>query len=525
MRFTATERVQPAPESTVRVWSPQQQAVFAAVETSPRRDTPQVTSAEVTVASVSNLLVEAVAGSGKTTTLVEACNRMAGTVAFCAYNKKIADEIKVRVRGMSHVTAGTFHSFGFAAWRNANPGTLKVEGGKSRILGSQLGLEYGLRKFAAAGVAILKQAMIEPEAVDTAAYDLFDYYDIWDDLPEEYTQSDGIRACEELLIASIKESGRLIDFDDMIYMPLIKASRFPQFDWVLIDEAQDSNKVRRMLASEMLKPGGRILAVGDRHQAIYGFTGADNDALDIIKRDFRCVELPLTVTYRCPKAVVEHAREFVSHITAADNAPQGEVVLMYTVDFWKKEARNLRKDDAILCRNTRPLVSLAFELIRNNIGCHVEGREIGESLIKLVDKFPSARSLVELSKNLDDYLRSEGERLLAKGQDGKYAGLCDRIETLQVVIENLDGKGDPMEVKLKLSLLFGDTTPGQPSPSTTLATIHKAKGREWDRVFLWGRNLYMPSRFAKQQWQKQQENNLIYVAITRAKARLVEVSV
>jgi superfamily I DNA/RNA helicase len=67
--------------------------------------------------------VEAVAGAGKTTTLIEATKRMRGNVALCAFNKKIADEINERVKPLNlrGVKAGTFHSFGFGAWRNVAP--------------------------------------------------------------------------------------------------------------------------------------------------------------------------------------------------------------------------------------------------------------------------------------------------------------------------------------------------------------------------------------------------------------------
>lgn len=501
-----------APKET-REWSLQQAAIFAAVAN------------PVDQGSGRNLQVEAVAGSGKTTTLVEACSRMQGSVAFCAYNKKIADEIKVRIANMGNVNAGTFHSFGFAAWRNANPGAkLRVEGGKLRILAAQLGQAWELRKFTTKAVGLLKQSMVlwdDPREILEA---VFDHHNAWDELDSDLTYEDGIAGCRELLRASNVESHKLIDFDDMLYMPLLRGVTFPQYDWVLIDEAQDSNKVRRSVAALLLKPGGRLVAVGDRHQAIYGFTGADNNAMDIIRQEFDCKELPLTVTYRCPKAVVRHAQKYVDHIQAHESAPEGAVIKIDITQFWLKYKNEMVKEDAILCRNTKPLIDLAFELIRNNIGCHVEGREIGESLIKLVDKFSSCKTLDDLRDRLVEYKSLEMEKLVAKEQWGKAAGIEDRVDTLLVVIDSLDGRGDPMEVKLKLSILFGDTTPGQPSPSLSLATIHKSKGREWDRVFIWGANLYQPSKYAKKDWQKQQEDNLRYVAITRAKKVLVEVS-
>ena len=78
------------------------------------------------------------------------------------------------------------------------------------------------------------------------------------------------------------------------------------------------------------------------------------------------------------------------------------------------------------------------------------------------------------------------------------------------------------QLSRKIATLFQDTE-GSPRKVLTLSTVHKAKGREWDRVYLYGRNRYMPSHYAKQAWEMQQENNLIYVAITRAKNELVEV--
>ena len=58
-----------------------------------------------------------------------------------------------------------------------------------------------------------------------------------------------------------------------------------------------------------------------------------------------------------------------------------------------------------------------------------------------------------------------------------------------------------------------------------LCTIHRAKGREWDRVFILGRNRYQPSKWAKTKADIEGERNLAYVAVTRAKRELVDVCV
>jgi DNA helicase-2/ATP-dependent DNA helicase PcrA len=71
-------------------------------------------------------------------------------------------------------------------------------------------------------------------------------------------------------------------------------------------------------------------------------------------------------------------------------------------------------------------------------------------------------------------------------------------------------------------LLFQDSDdPKKPRNAVTLSTVHKSKGREWPRVFLLGQEKYMPSKYARQAWQLEQEMNLIYVAYTRAMSELI----
>jgi superfamily I DNA/RNA helicase len=307
-------------------------------------------------------------------------------------------------------------------------------------------------------------------------------------------------------------------------MPVLRDVNMWQNDWVLVDEAQDTNPVRLALAKKMLRPGGRLVAVGDPCQAIYGFAGADSESLNKIAKEFNAIQLPLTVTYRCPKSIVAHARQWVNHIEAHESAPEGSVTSMLREDFDKLDGNALRKSDAVLCRNTAPLVALAFSLIRRRIACHVEGRDIGQGLIALAKRW-KVKTVGALRGRLDGYRERETERFMAKGQEAKAAQLQDKVDTLIVIMDTLT-PSDTVDAVVKIiNDLFGDTEDGKPSPSLTLCTVHKAKGREWHRVYLYGRNKFMPSRYARQDWQVEQETNLIYVAVTRAKEELIEVEV
>jgi DNA helicase-2/ATP-dependent DNA helicase PcrA len=480
--------------------------------------------------------VIAVAGAGKTTTLIDAVSLMQGSVAFMAYNKKIAVEIQDRLKAGAgpSVKAGTFHSFGFQAWRRVAP-KVQVNDKKVWNIVDELKVAEILKTFVVKLVSLAKQravGVLQRIEDDTAWFDIIDHFDVEDSIESETDNRDallaaGVDYARAALLKSISMDKEIIDFDDMIYAPLYHDSKMWQNDWVLVDEAQDTNPARRALAKKMLRPGGRALFVGDPAQAIYGFTGADNDALDIIAAEFGCIDLPLTVTFRCPKAVTARAQTWVNHITAHETAPEGSFTTLPEEEFKKVTPDAL---DAILCRNTKPLVELAYGYIRRGIGCHVEGRDIGRGLLALVGKWRT-NSVSALRDKLGCYLQRETERFLAKGQEDKAAAITDKVETLYVIIDSLPTTGaednEPTvdDLRSHIDQLFGDTPEGQQSRNLTLSTIHKAKGREWNRVFWYGRNRYQPSPFARQDWQLIQETNLMYVACTRAKQALVEVTV
>src|SRR6185369_5687661 len=99
---------------------------------------------------------------------------------------------------------------------------------------------------------------------------------------------------------------------------------------------------------------------------------ADSDSLDKIAADFSAVRFPLTVTYRCPKAVIKYAQQWVPDIEALPNAEEGKISDS-TMEEFLKLGSQLNGNAAVLCRVTKPLVALAFSCIRNRIPCKIEG--------------------------------------------------------------------------------------------------------------------------------------------------------
>jgi superfamily I DNA/RNA helicase len=489
--------------------SPQQQSVF-----------------DFVTSGTGNAFIVAVAGAGKTTTLIEACSRMAGkSVAFAAYNKKIADEIKVKVNARNlDVNVGTFHSYGFAAWRAVCSDQFRTrvqvdQYGKWDLLAEQLPEQF--HEFVKKMVSMAKQRALGVFGSirnTNEWYAIADHFNMWESLEEGVNVEEAIQHCIRTLEASNELGKKIIDFDDMIYLPVLRNANVYKHDWVLVDEAQDTNPARRALAAKMLKPGGRIIFVGDPAQAIYGFTGADADATNIIIKEFNCAELPLTVTYRCPQQVVKAAQQFVSHIQAHESAPEGSVERLSEDDFWASFS-NLRQSDAILCRNTAPLVSLAYTLIRRDIPCHVEGRDIGAGLLVLVNKWKLTRVDAFLER-LERWEIAQRERMKAKNNEVAAESITDKAETLRVMCE---GCATLEEVRTRIKRLFQDTENGH-TKTLTLSTVHKSKGREWGSVYVLDYSKRMPSRAARLAWEKEQEYNLIYVAFTRAQERLILVN-
>jgi len=476
-----------------------------------------------------NAIIRAVAGSGKTFILVEAIKLMVGKWVFLgAYNTKMGYELKEKTKGLKMVKASTLHSAGFGALR-FRYGDITVDGNKIRdivngmIEGDEQLVPYG--DFVIKLVGLAKDIGIgffnRIEEIDPWR-DIVDRFDMAEDLDGYLSVDDGIAYAQTVLKVS-NANIKVIDFSDMIYLVLINNVRILQSDWILIDECQDLNGTRRALAKKMLKPGGRAIFVGDERQAIYGFTGADHDSMDLIAKDFGTIDLPLTNTFRCPKKVVDYAKKWVNHIEAYDTNPEGEVLnKTYDEIFGGKSEYTFSADDAIICRVNAPLVELAFSLIRRGIACRIEGRDIGTQLANLANKWKVVR-LDALRNRLEGYKTREVQKALAQGKEAKAGNIADRVDCLMVLIDRAEEQ--KLDVKGLIAMIhsmFSDASDrNTPKDVLTLMSIHKSKGMEYKRVFWLGANEHSPSPYARTKEQLIQEDNLCYVASTRAMKSLV----
>lgn len=529
-----------------------------------------------------NVMIQAGAGTGKTTLLLKLLSHIEGSVFIGAFNKSIQTEIegKVACMGLDNVdvTVKTIHAAGLNAYKpNYRDPKPLVEMNKVRIMLDELGqkdVRYAkYSAFLAKLVGFAKREGVGPLVTDVYStwVDLVEHYSVDDELPTDspsfYPAEDkesprldvDAAGMEELIDLakivyqrSIKECTEELDFDDMLLAPIVYNSKFRKYDYVFLDEVQDCSAIRQEISVRMMAKGGRMVAVGDRFQNIYGFSGCRHNEMDVLRDRMKMVELPLMTTYRCPKTVVGMAAAYVPNYKAAPNAPDGlptrAVWLEPSVcvscngvvgekpcpacqgkkqpDFWD-EARGLGPDDVILCRNNKPLVELAYRLLRKGVACQIEGRDFASSLIKLCNRW-AVKELNALESKLMKYKDKEMKRWRDKGNEERAAGVEDKVDTILCLIDATREAGKTRVADLvdKINQMFGEVKDGEKPRVLTLSTIHKAKGKEWDMVYLLGRGRYMPSPWAKKEWEVHcEEVCLPYVMLTRSKKGLVEIVV
>jgi len=493
-------------------WSDQQLAIFSHVEQ-----------------GRNSLNIKARAGTGKSTVLVECANRTKGRTLLCAFNKSIADELGSRITGNPHATAATLHSVGFSQWRKIRSKN-EVDGRKVRAIAKTFSpwdkahtdvivdaVEYAKHiGFGIPGLPVIDD--------DRAWTELFDHYDLWDEVPSGITPERIIGECVKTYKESVRmacDQGR-IDFSDMLLLPLMFAQGKPElYDTVMIDECQDTSSTRRLMALHVLKTGGRVIAVGDDFQCIFHFAGATANAMDLIKEVTGANELPLNITYRCPKSVVALAQSWCPDYTAHEENQEGVVRAISHLKFWGEKL--VPGKDAILCRNTRPLVGVARRLRNSGIPCIVEGQS-GKAIIALATKWGEDITVDQLDVFLGTHLEKELDKWRAKGREDKAEWAGEKVGILRDLMEDVGGEEPVRRLIQKLEMTFGEGQ-YQGQDLVRLCTIHRAKGREWDRVFILGRNRYQPSKWAKTKADCEGERNLSYVAVTRAKRELVDVVV
>lgn len=460
-----------------------------------------------------NINISAVAGSGKTTVLIELLKFIPDNknALFVAFNNSIVDELKSRVDNKPNVEISTIHSYG---WHSVLCRYGKAKLNANKIFGK---IELVLKNKEFSEISAKKHGYyfyIIPKIIDLMRCNLINpfkedilemsmYYDL---NISEIEAEVAIKVFEKM-----NNDKSQFDFTDMIYQPIVDSHiRTKKYDYVFCDESQDFSKAQQELIRKSLNRKGRLITVGDKYQGIYGFCGADADSYARLSElNGKSVSMPLSVCYRCSKAVVREAQKIVPEISYAPNAEEGIVKVGSMLE-------ELHQGDWILCRNLKPLIQTYLWLMKNKIKSKVKGKDIGEGILGMINK-TGAKTL----RGMWTLLELDKEKLFKKLEKRgvKHPSLHPKMELVNQrleVIECLSNEVSNVEqLKKLISNIFSDDIKG-----IMLSTIHKAKGLENDRILFICPEL-IPSKYATNDWMLQQERNLFYVALTRAKRDLI----
>lgn len=504
------------------------------------------------------LIVNATAGSGKTTTIVDGLTycvskrsitkdlkytpsdeqlaiwqwmkeRVDGTkdVVFLAFNKSIADELSERI---THGIASTIHALGFKILRSAGVKCNKPNTWKTVNLYCTYMNIDNVKELDKEGRDILddvkelvkmcKDQLIVEDDINadllkmmclTRQYEPTADYSVLTPAVK-YIIEEGSKVKTGLMAKAIE-----IDFDDMIYLPARYGYK-TSFDVMLIDEAQDLSHGKLQLV--LNQDCQTYIFIGDPNQAIYGFAGADTQSFASIQESIEDVTtLPLSYTYRCGKAIVEEAKKIVGDaINYGTTNPEGKVVTVNEDDM------ELIEGDMLVSRVNAPLMAIAWRLVKERKNVKVVGRDIGKGLIKLINKVRGKgknkiETITELSLAIEAWRRKEIDKLTAKMSDTDMqqiiindqadciVQIADECETIEEMTTFIDGLFDDSDVKKCIRL----------------SSIHRSKGLESSRVFFYNPS-NVPHPMAKTEESKIQEMNLKFVAITRAINELIYIT-
>lgn len=509
--------------------SPFQQAIFDFIQNDTR-----------------NAVVNAVAGSGKTTTLLMAIERVLEDkeILFMAYNKHIEQELILKADPHDNLYIRTVHSFGNEALRVYNPGCT-VNGNKYRGIFRDV-MDYyttsneskiSKYSFDKKHMSVTKKIkkIVSNLVIDefpeftTNIIDLCNLgrlYNIDPDIKQRGTSL--LRKLAQLhSIPYDKQQHDIawyliklglfytneIDYTDMIYIPVVLDLEVPKYDYVFIDECQDISTCQRTLMLKAIKPdSGRFIAVGDPAQGIYAFAGADEQSFQALLNLPNTVTLPLSITYRCAKPIVDYIKPLNSQIQHREDNLDGEILQ----DFSHKDVKD---GDMVLCRQTFPLVSLCIKYLSEGKKSYIIGSDIGKSIANMVNraKSPGVEYTMgnvlkvlytDLQQHIQKVMDLHGMSRDEAANEEYIVMTREKILAIEALSRGID---DPKIVIKKINNLFSD----EHKSGICLSTVHKSKGLENDRVFILHPEL-MPSKRAELDWEITQEKNIQYVAFTRA---------
>ncbi|MCU1440183.1 MAG: ATP-dependent helicase [Rhodoglobus sp.] len=500
------------------------------------------------------------AGTGKTRAIT---HRIAYGVASGVYpparvmaltfTARAAGELRGRLRalGAGGVTARTFHASALSQlgvfWPQVIGGSMpRLLDGKAKVIAhaaDSLRLKLD--------TATLRDVAAEIEWRKTSRLSVDGYATKGRPVPPALTLEKMVdlqRSYENL-----KDERRQIDFEDVLLAaagmieaePRVAQQVREQYRFFVVDEYQDVSPLQHDLLQLWLGDRNDVCVVGDVSQTIYSFAGASPDyLLGFTSEHEDAVVLRLEQNYRSTSAIVSAANRLMRGrpgaltLQAATDAA-GPVPNVSAFESDGTEARAVATSIAAQIAGGTPPESIAALYRINSQSAVLEAalddagvpfavrgatrffdqREIKEAIMLL--RGASMTTAAEpLAKTVSDVLRSIG---WSQDVPETRGAVRDRWESLNALMRLADETPQGTTMREFVAELL-ERQSGQHEPTmsaVTLATLHSAKGLEWDTVYLVGLvEGLVPISYARDEAAVDEERRLLYVGVTRARRRL-----
>lgn len=339
---------------------------------------------------------------------------------------------------------------------------------------------------------------------------------------------------------------KIYDFTDMLY---ITYKKLCTHEWeipgwnlysnIVCDEAQDLSTIQLFLLKFFKRKGGRYIFILDYRQAIYGFAGANCGSYLFIKKLFAPIkEFELPINYRCARSHLELVNQ-IHHIgiKPCNTAPVGNIQKIS-----KQDCIDLATSgDFIVGRKNKWLLPIILELIKQGKPVYIKDESFVKDIEKFIDK-SSFDSIVEFERYVANKQRRLEEKLKVieeKEQENNHPQEEDVNEQEITVAKQIEDKSGQLEIFTAIKMLLNSFKEKYSTHSkvqflkyvksilnttdskkcVVVTSIHCVKGLEADNVFVLNEGKTVVEGQMSPE-QRQQEYNLSYVSLTRAKENL-----
>ena len=466
-----------------------------------------------------SLCIQATAGSGKSTWVSEFCHETRGSVLNLTFSRESKNDLIKKIPTDGNCVVQNFHGLALSFMSRILGGKISIDIGGSKYYKffkdnpyessekiKRVVNEIACRNLAGMVMNSLtdyndNKAMmaLAGHYVNNLCFFMFAKFLDWDWM---------IETTQKLMVFLEKDAfkNKGVTFDEMLYYFAKSNIDCPNYDTVIVDECQDTNPCQVAMIRKFVKK--QIIAVGDKKQAIYGFRGADHMAVENLVKTFHLTEMPLMETRRVPQVIVDRLNKKFN-IDMKTAKPGGEIFEANGIDPTQYKAK-----DMLLARRRVDVLNGCLELNCANVPAAMIGDDLASMLLGALRHTKSYKDVDGKVVSGTTCPETIANRLGSGDPDNPDD---DKITLTKRVLSRSKDLNEFIEKSAAICSL--DET------KVSCGTCHSAKGLESETVHLFiGPDGFSPN-MPMQEWEKQSEVNLRFVAESRALNKLNIISV